>query len=327
MIHWTASLPARQPRTSASPKARVPRLRLAIAAALVLLAGAALAQAPKIDPWPGLVTDIFHDRPITPHEGVVALQAPVRAEDAAIVPMTITLVEPARAQGDARHRRESDAHGRGLHASARAPAVSSIETRVRVNSYTNVHVVAQTADGALHSVVKFVKASGGCSAPAIKDQDEAAANLGKMKFRRFASADPARREAQIMIRHPNNSGLQMDPITRAYIAAHYIDKVEVRQGDALIFSMEGGISLSEDPAFRFSYKPNGAKTIRVEAHDNEGGVFKGEWPSRRRLVRRAHSARSVFSTVTPRKRAAGAPCETGASCIGSALPQVKVPQS
>lgn len=278
MIRWTASLQAR----SRVEKGREPggsrsAIRFAAAVSLCLLAGAASSQAPKIDPWPGLVTDIFHDRPITPHEGVVTLQAPVRAEDAAIVPMTISLVAP----GVRKATLVIDENPMPMAAAftfGDGAAVASIETRVRVNSYSNVHVVAQTADGALHSVVKFVKASGGCSAPAIKDQDEAAANLGKMKFRRFASADPARREAQIMIRHPNNSGLQMDPISRAYVAAHFVDRVEVRQGDALIFAMEGGISLSEDPAFRFSYKPNGAKTIRVEAHDNEGGVFTGEWP-------------------------------------------------
>ena len=81
-----------------------------------------------------------------------------------------------------------------------------------------------------------------------------------------------------MIRHPNNSGMQMDQLTHLYIPAHYIDKVVVRQGEALIFSMEGGISLSEDPNFRFSYAPNGAKMISVEAHDTKGNVFKQEWP-------------------------------------------------
>jgi sulfur-oxidizing protein SoxY len=81
-----------------------------------------------------------------------------------------------------------------------------------------------------------------------------------------------------MIRHPNNSGMQMDQLTRLYIPAHYIDKVEVRQGDDTIFVMEGGISLSEDPNFRFSYARTGAKTISVIAHDNKGATFKGEWP-------------------------------------------------
>jgi sulfur-oxidizing protein SoxY len=42
--------------------------------------------------------------------------------------------------------------------------------------------------------------------------------------------------------------------------------------------MEGGISLSEDPNFRFSYARTGAKTISVIAHDNKGATFKGEWP-------------------------------------------------
>ena len=56
------------------------------------------------------------------------------------------------------------------------------------------------------------------------------------------------------------------------------DAVEVWQGDELIFRMEGGISLSEDPNFRFTYAPNGAKTLRVVAHDNTGGSFKAEWP-------------------------------------------------
>jgi sulfur-oxidizing protein SoxY len=72
--------------------------------------------------------------------------------------------------------------------------------------------------------------------------------------------------------------MQMDQMTRLYIPAHFIDRVEVRQGEALIFSMEGGISLSEDPNFRFSYAPNGAKTMSVIAHDNKGNEYKAEWP-------------------------------------------------
>jgi len=120
------------------------------------------------------------------------------------------------------------------------------------------------------------------SAPAAKNADEAVANLGQMRLRQFPATDPAPasrpREAQIMVRHPNNSGLQMDQITRSYTPAHYVDAVEVWQGDDLIFSMEGGISLSEDPNFRFTYAPNGAKILRVIAHDNKGGSFKAEWP-------------------------------------------------
>src|SRR5208337_4081549 len=115
--------------------------------------------------------------------------------------------------------------------------------------------------------------AGGCSAPAVKNMDEAASHLGQMKYREFKSAESGHREAQIMIRHPNNSGMQMDQLTHLYVPARYIDTVTVSQGDALIFTMEGGISLSENPSFRFSYAPNGAKTMHVEAHDSKGESF------------------------------------------------------
>jgi sulfur-oxidizing protein SoxY len=102
-----------------------------------------------------------------------------------------------------------------------------------------------------------------------------------MRVRQFASAPGApadAREAQIMIRHPNNSGLQMDQVTRLYVPAFFIQQLKVWQGDDLIFAMDGGISISEDPNIRFAYVSNGAKSLRVEATDTENHVFKGEWP-------------------------------------------------
>jgi sulfur-oxidizing protein SoxY len=253
---------------------------IAMVMAALALARDAAAQAPAPpDPWPGLVTDIFQGRAISTSGGVVSLEAPVRAEDAAIVPMTLRFAEPASRVKQA--TLVIDQNPMPMAAAftfGERSGVTFITTRVRVNSYTNVHAVAETRDGALHSEAKFVKAAGGCSAPAVKNIDEANAHLGRMKYREFKSGEQGRREAQIMIRHPNNSGMQMDQLTHLYIPAHYLDRVEARQGGELIFSMEGGISLSEDPNFRFSYAPNGAKTISVEAHDSKGNVYKGEWP-------------------------------------------------
>jgi sulfur-oxidizing protein SoxY len=255
-------------------------VRAALAAALLaaLLVSRAVADTTAPDPWPGLVTDLFQGREIAKADGTIALEAPVRAEDAAIVPMTLRFPDAAKVKVATLVIDQNPMPMAARFTFGDKAGVDFIETRVRVNSYTNVHAVAETADGALHSEVKFVKASGGCSAPAGKDPDEARANMGRMKYREFKSAVAGRREAQIMIRHPNNSGLQMDQITRTYTPAHYIDAVEVWQGDALIFRMEGGISLSEDPNFRFSYAPNGARTLRVVAHDNHGGAFTAEWP-------------------------------------------------
>ena len=79
-----------------------------------------------------------------------------------------------------------------------------ISTRVRVNSYTNARVVAELSDGSLHMATRFIKASGGCSAPMVKTMDEALAALGQMKFRILPPTPEAPNEALLMVRHPND---------------------------------------------------------------------------------------------------------------------------
>jgi sulfur-oxidizing protein SoxY len=157
-----------------------------------------------------------------------------------------------------------------------------ISTRVRVNSYTNVHAVAELSDGRLYVVKTYVRASGGCSAPMAKNAEEAKASIGQMRFRQFANpagSTGGPPEAQIMIRHPNNSGLQRDPLSLLYIPLLIVRDLRVWRGDELVLEMEGGISISEDPNIRFSYRPNGAATFRAEAVDTDGRVFKAEWPA------------------------------------------------
>lgn len=236
------------------------------------------AQTPGQDLWPSLSKEFFQDRPITENDGVVMLDAPVRAEDAAIVPMRLRFEGPFDIKSAMLVIDQNPMPMAANFTLGPKARVGFIETRVRVNSYTSVHAIAETLDGRLHAQAKFVKAAGGCSAPAVKDQEQAKAHLGEMRYREFKSADPMRREAQIMLRHPNNSGMQLDQLTRLYIPAHFIDRLEVRQGEDLIFLMEGGISLSEDPNFRFSYAANGSKTLSAIAHDTKGNVYKTEWP-------------------------------------------------
>jgi sulfur-oxidizing protein SoxY len=267
--------------------------RLAVAAALFLSvswAPVASAQtseqiaAQRVEIWRDLQTNVFDGRPMESGDGVISLEAPKRAEDAAIVPITMRVELPP----DSGRRVKKitlviDANPAPVAAEfelGENAGVTEISTRIRVDSYTNVHAVAETDDGKLYVAEAFVKASGGCSAPALKNADEALANLGQMKFRLFEPEVIFRslREAQLMIRHPNYSGLQMDQLTRYYIPANFVRDLTVRQGDDLVLRMEGGISISEDPNFRFTFRPNGTGAISAEAIDTEENAFRGEWP-------------------------------------------------
>jgi sulfur-oxidizing protein SoxY len=238
------------------------------------------------DPWPEIAKHAFKDRVLINGTGLLAIDMPYRAEDAAIVPVTVRATLPP---SDTRHVKaitividENPSPVAATFTLGAHSGVSSISTRVRVNSYTNVHAVAELSDDKLYVVATYVKASGGCSAPAAKNPGEANANLGQMRFRQFTTATDARTsrmgEAQIMIRHPNNSGLQMDQATRLYVPAFFVHDLKLWQGDELVLSMDGGISISEDPHLRFTYAPNGAKSFRAEARDTEHHVFKDEWP-------------------------------------------------
>jgi sulfur-oxidizing protein SoxY len=249
----------------------------------LLLAPRARAGAPvDADPWPALVPQIFPNRVLEDGAKLLTIDAPYRAEDAAVVPVSL---RTTLAADDPRHVRKItlviDANPSPVAAVftlAPQAGIDSISTRVRVDDYTNVHAVAELSDGKLYVATRYVKAAGGCSAPALK-QTADAIPIGTLRFRELPAPDPAQREAQVMVRHPNYSGMQMDQLTRLYIPADFVEKLRVWQGDQLLLTVEGGISISENPAFRFSFKPTEAKTFRVEGGDSDGRHFSGSFPA------------------------------------------------
>ena len=253
-------------------------------ATLGALAEQVTRQDSRPDPWPEIAASVFKGRPIADGAGLIAIEMPGRAEDAAIVPVTVRATLPP---GDLRRVRaftvvidENPAPVAATFTIGPSAVVSSISTRVRVDSYTNVHAVAELTDGKLYVVKTYVKASGGCSAPAVNSADKA--GVGQMRFRQFARAADAAagnlRDAQVTIRHPNNSGLQMDQVTRLYVPAYFVQSVKVWQGEELLLAVESSISISEDPSFRFTYLPSKARSFAVEAVDTDNRIFKAAWP-------------------------------------------------
>jgi sulfur-oxidizing protein SoxY len=262
---------------------------LAVIAAVYLAAPqAACAQAasagqdqPSEETWNSIRDDIFKGRAVLDGAGLVVLDAPRRAEDSAIVPigMRVNL-----AGDDKRTLKsltlvidENPAPVAGTFTIGPRAGVTAISTRVRVNSYSYVRLVAELSDGKLYGVKAYVKASGGCSAPAASNSDATKAMLGQMKFRTFRPEADALPEAQVMLRHPQNSGLQMDQLTRLYVPPFFIENLKIWQGDDLVMAMDGGIAISEDPNIRFNYRPNGAAGFRAEGIDTSQHLFKDEW--------------------------------------------------
>jgi sulfur-oxidizing protein SoxY len=236
--------------------------------------------------WQSIQGDIFDRTEFLNGETMMSMDAPYRAEDAAIVPIAIKVRPESGIKKVTIVIDENPAPMAAAFTFGSAAASASFSSRFRVNSYSWIRAIGETEDGKQYLIKKYVKASGGCSAPASKDAEAARALMGKMKLRIFKTGEnkaleqsTGSREAQIMIRHPNNSGLQMDQVTMLHIPAHFVDTIEVKRGKELVVKVEGGISLSEDPNIRFFYKAAGIGDFLVNATDTDGQGFKKSWPA------------------------------------------------
>jgi len=261
--------------------------RFLLVLASLALSSPALAADPDL--WPGLKQELFGDRTIAENDGVVTLYAPENAEDAALVPISVrfppetsrtivamTLLIDRNPAPVAATFKFGDAFRNGSDVGER-----QLATRIRLDSFSRVRAIVETADGKLHMVARFVAGAGGCSATPSKDMEAALAGLGKMNIKTMM--EPLRgeswRETQVMIKHPNFTGMQMDPISRGYVPARFVNDLEVKSGGALLLRMEGGISISENPNLRFTYGAAPGDVVEVNARDTEGASFSDRSPN------------------------------------------------
>jgi len=228
--------------------------------------------------WAELQRAIFPGRTISEGAGVIQLDAPPRALDAALVPFTITLPSDKQIKSVVLVIDNNPGPLAGRFTFGAAADPRSLQVRMRVNSYTNVHAVAEDSAGKLYAVQKFVKASGGCSAPAGSNDEESTRNLGQMKLKlvsEFAPGEPV--QAQLMIRHPNFNGMQMDQLTRLYTPAHFIRTIDITYDDQPVLRIESDISLSTDPVIAFGFKPSTQGKLRVEVTESKEQSFVREF--------------------------------------------------
>nr|CAD6424072.1 quinoprotein dehydrogenase-associated SoxYZ-like carrier [Rhizobium sp. Q54] len=233
------------------------------------------ADAEREERWQQIADYIFDDREVIPTEALISIDAPKRAQDAALVPITLRMPEKDKIKSVYLVIDENPVPLAAHVTFGPAADAGALHLRVRVDTYTNIHAVAETKDGKLFSNAAFVKASGGCSAPSGPSDAEAMKGMGDMRMK-FAEnvrqGTPS--DATLMIRHPNFSGMQMNQLTRLYTPPRYVEKVIVSQGDQTILEVTGDISLSTNPALGFSFVPAGQAPIRVVASDNKGGKWE-----------------------------------------------------
>jgi sulfur-oxidizing protein SoxY len=228
--------------------------------------------------WFQIKSSLFEDRNIQSGEAVLGLVTPTRAMDAAIVPISIEAKMEQKPDRYIKHLYlVIDNNPSPLAAVFHFPGKHSWETlstRVRINAYTDLRAIAELNTGELYMVNNYVKVSGGCSAPPVKDQVAAAATLGQIDFRlpeNYQQGDLIATELKIM--HPNNSGLQYNIASGYYIPADFIRSIEVTYNGEVVFTADTDISISEDPDINFGFAPQEKGVLEVNVKDSKGRSF------------------------------------------------------
>ncbi len=234
--------------------------------------------------WDAIREHLFQDKEILPGDGVVKIIAPVRPPNGGDVTVKIAAAFPQTPERFLKKHHlvvdENPSPVASTFTLTPESGVADVNTRIRVNAYSDVRVISEANDGRLYMDSIFVKASGGCSAPPTNTDPLAKLAMGKTTLLNEGKAPSGAHKFHLSVRHPSYSGLQKDQITLLYIPPHYIADVEVKnRGGDLIFAARGDISFSENPSFGFHYVPReNNDLLSVKIVDSRKKVFESEWP-------------------------------------------------
>jgi sulfur-oxidizing protein SoxY len=227
--------------------------------------------------WEELRGKLFGSRPIEVTASRVQLTAPLRAAYGASVPVKIvsSLAQTPELYVQRLHL-IVDKNPSPLAATldlTREVGQADFETRLRVDEYSHVRVISELSNGELHMSSRYVKTSGGCSAPPNRDSPEL---IGRTLFKLPAPPKMgAPTTADVTVIHPNDTGFELNNVTVMYIPSHFVRTIAVSYAGRKVFDADLDFSISENPTWRFNFVPQGPGELQAEVTDSKGQHFTG----------------------------------------------------
>ena len=227
--------------------------------------------------WEKLRDKLFGARPIEATASRVQLIVPLRAAYGASVPVKIVSALPQRPELYVRRMTLLVDKNPSPVAAVLdlTPEVgqADVETRLRVDEYSHIRVVSELSNGELYTASRYVKVSGGCSAPPNRDQLH---HIGKTSMKTPEGVHMhAPTPVDLQVVHPNDTGFELNQLTVMYIPPHFVRSIRVSFEDRRVFDAELDFSISENPAFRFNFVPHAQGVLRAEVEDSKDGRYRG----------------------------------------------------
>ena len=227
--------------------------------------------------WDRLSERMFPGRKLVAGQGTVQVIAPLRAAYGASVPVKVVSKLPQRPELYVRKLylvvdKNPSPVAITLDLSTEV-GQADFETRLRVDEYSHVRVVSELSNGELHTDSRYVKTSGGCSAPPNRD---ALHLIGRTQLKvagELRLDQPT--QADVTVVHPNDTGFELNQLTVMYIPPHFVRTIKLSYAQRKIFDAELDFSVSENPTLRFNFVPHGRGELRAEVTDSKEAQFVG----------------------------------------------------
>ena len=232
--------------------------------------------------WEGLRPKLFQARAITAGQSRVQIIVPLRAAYGATVPVKVVSKLPQRPELYVKKLylvidKNPSPIAAVLDLTTEI-GQADFETRLRVDEYSHVRAITEWSNGELHMDSRYVKVSGGCSAPPNRDQLH---NVGKTAFKLPDGVKPGQpTAADVTVVHPNDTGFELNNVTVMFIPPHFVRSLKVTYAGRKLFDAELDFSISENPSFRFNFVPHGEGELKAEVEDSKEGQFIGRLPVR-----------------------------------------------
>lgn len=227
--------------------------------------------------WDKIRASLFAGRTLQPGQDVVQLIVPLRAAYGASVPVKVVSKLPQKPERYVRRLwlviDKNPSPVAAVLDLTTEVGQADFETRLRVDEYSHVRVVAELSGGEFHTDSRYVKTSGGCSAPPNRDNPQLIGKTivklaGELQMERPTTAD-------VTVIHPNDTGFELNQQTVMYIPPHFVRSIRVSYAGRKVFDADLDFSVSENPTLRFNFLPHGPGQLRAEVTDSKDGQFSG----------------------------------------------------
>ncbi len=224
---------------------------------------------------------VFQDREINENQtdAVIEIKAPYRSEDPSVVPVSIHSKIPQTTERYIKklyiYLDKNPLPLVGIFEFTPESGKADLAMRIRVDDNTYFRVVTEMNNGDLLMSKSFIRSLGGCSEPLGASVEESLKRMGKMKMNTIG--DVALGDANLMqlkISHPNITGLGANVRTGVKPPPHFIKALKVSYDGKLVLKAILTFAVSQDPSFRFFFKPEREADMVVEAVDTKNNKFK-----------------------------------------------------